>query len=59
MNTKANALSRKDQVNTKKDNKDMQMLKEELEMRQQITADITLLQRNQVVEETTLLKGIQ
>jgi len=30
MNTKADALSRKDQVNTKKDNKDVQMLKEEL-----------------------------
>ena len=58
MNTKAHILSRKDQVNTKKNNKDMQMLKEELCMRQQITADITLLWRNQVVEETTLLEEI-
>jgi len=30
MNTKADILSRKDQVNTKEDNKDIQMLKEEL-----------------------------
>jgi len=32
------------------------MLKEELWMRQQIVVDIILLQRNQVVEETTLLE---
>ena len=41
------------------DNKDVQMLKEELWTRWQITADITILQRNQVVEETTLLEEIQ
>jgi len=29
-NTKADILSRKDQVDTKEDNKDIQMLKEEL-----------------------------
>ena len=57
-NTKIDILSRKDQVNTKKDNKDVQMLKEELWKRWQITADITMLQRNQVVEETTLLEEI-
>jgi len=45
-------------VNTKEDNKDIQMLKEEIWSRQQITADITIIQRNQVVEETTLLEEI-
>jgi len=30
MNTKADILSRKEQVNTKEDNKDVQLLKEEL-----------------------------
>ena len=30
MNTKANILSRKEQVDTKEDNKDVQLLKEEL-----------------------------
>jgi len=35
------------------------MFKEELWTRQQITADITILWRNQVVEETTLLEEIQ
>ena len=34
------------------------MLKEELWIRQQIVVDIILLQRNQVVEETTLLEEI-
>ena len=34
------------------------MLKEEIWSRQQITADITIIQRNQVVEETTLLEEI-
>ena len=57
-NTKVDALSKKDQVNTKKDNKNVQMLKEELWIRQQIVVDIILLQRNQVVEETTLLEEI-
>jgi len=45
-------------VNTKEDNKDIQMLKEEIWSRQQITADITIIQRNQVAEETTLLEEI-
>jgi len=35
------------------------MLKEELWKRQHIIADVTILQRNQVVEETTLLEEIQ
>ena len=36
----------------------MQMLKEEIWTRWQIIVDITMLQRNQVVEETTLLEEI-
>ena len=40
---KADILSRKDQVNMKDDNKNIQMLKEELWTRQQITADIKII----------------
>ena len=57
-NKKANILSRKDQVNTRDSNKDVQMLKEELWARQQITADIKVIQKKQVVEKTTLLEEI-
>ena len=58
MNTKTNILSRKDQVDTKDDNKDIQMLKEELWSRKQTIANIIVLWKNQVVEETTLLEKI-
>jgi len=64
-NTKADVLSRKDHINTIEDNintiednKDVQMLKDEIWTRRQITAEIKMIQRNQVVEETTLLKEI-
>jgi len=57
-NTKADILSRKDQVDTKEDNKDVQILKEEIWTRQQITAKVMIIQRNQVVEETILLEEI-
>ena len=40
------------------DNKDVQMFKKELWTRWQIIADITILWKNQVVEETTLLEEI-
>ena len=43
MNTKTNILSRKDQVDTKDDNKDIQMLKEELWSRKQTIANIIVL----------------
>jgi len=60
MNAKANILSsRKDQVDTKDNNKNIQMLKEELWSRRQTTANIIVLQKNQVVKETTLLEKIQ
>jgi len=43
-NTKADILSRKDQINMKKDNKDIQMLKEELWMRRTM-AEVMMLKR--------------
>ena len=58
MNTKADILLRKDQVNTQDDNKDIQMLKEELWTRR-TTTEITMLRRNRVMEKTVFLKEIQ
>ena len=58
MNTKADVLSRKDQVDTKEDNKNVLMLKEEIWTKRQITGEVTLIWKNQVVEETTLLEEI-
>jgi len=49
-NTKADILSRTDQVNTKEDNKDVQLLKEKL-WQQRITADITIIKRNMTKEK--------
>jgi len=42
-NIKANILSRKDQIDTKDNNKDVQMLKEELWARWQIIAHIKII----------------
>ena len=56
MNTKADILLRKDQVDMKEDNKDILILK--IWTRRQITAEVTLIQKNQVVEEIILLEGI-
>jgi len=58
-NTKADILLRKDQVDIKDDNKDVQILKEELWARWQIIADIKIIQKKQVVKETALLEEIQ
>jgi len=44
MNTKADILSKKDQVNTKEDNKDVQLLKDKL-WQQRIIAEVTMIQR--------------
>ena len=57
-NTKADILSRKDQVDTKDNNKNVQMLKEKLWEKQQIIADIKVIWKKQVVEETTLWEEI-
>ena len=45
-------------MDTQDNNKDIQMLKEELWTRRQIVVEVTLLWRNKVVEETTLLEEI-
>ena len=51
-------LSRKDQVNTKKDNKDIQILKEELWTRR-MTAKVTILKRTTKMEDSNILKEIR
>jgi len=55
---KADILSRKEQVNTKEDNKDVQLLKEEL-WQQRITAEITMIKRKTRVEEDDIFKEIR
>ena len=57
-NTKADILSRKDQVNTKEDNKDVQLLKDEIWARRTI-AKITMLGRKVKPEEGNILKKIR
>ena len=57
MNTKADILSRKDQVDTWEDNKDVQMLKEELWTRR-MTAEIMMLKRYKSLEDSNLLEEI-
>jgi len=55
---KADILSRKEQVNTKEDNKDVQLLKEELWQRRTIV-EITMIKRKKTVEEGNILKKIK
>ena len=57
-NTKADILSRKDQVNTKEDNKDIQLLKNKL-WQQRMTAEIMMIKRKTTVEEGNILKEIK
>ena len=57
-NTKADILSRKDQVNIKESNKNVQLLKEELWSRR-TTAEITMIGRKITVEEYNVLKRIR
>ena len=56
-NTKADILSRKDQVNTKEDNKDIQLLKDELWSRK-IVGEIQVFDNRKMVEETDIIKRI-
>ena len=56
-NTKADILLRKDHVDIQDDNKDIQILKEELWMKR-TTAEVMILQRNKMVKETNLLEEI-
>ena len=51
-------LSRKDQVNTKKDNKDIQILKEELWTRRMM-AEVTILKRMTKMKDSNILKEIR
>ena len=55
-NTKANILLRKDQVNTKYNTKDVQMLKNKIWTRRSITAEVTFIQKSQVVEVLNNIK---
>jgi len=57
INTKVDILSRKDQVNTKEDNKDIQLLKEGLWSRR-MTAEITIIGRKMMAEECDVIKEI-
>jgi len=57
-NTKADILSRKDQINIKEDNKDIQMLKEELWMRR-TTAEVMMLKRITTMDKQEILEEIR
>ena len=57
-NTKADILSRKDQVNTKEDNKDIQLLKDEMWSRK-IVGKIQIFDNRKVVEEMDIIKRIK
>ena len=58
MNTKADILSRKDQVNTKENNKDVQLLKEKLWSRR-MTVEITMMKRKITEKESDIIKEIR
>ena len=58
MNTKADILSRKDHIDTKENNKDVQLLKEELWSRR-ITAEITMMERKTTVNKDNKIKEIK
>jgi len=53
-------LSRKDQVDTIEDNKNIKMFKDKLWTRQvSMEAEVVVIRENQVVKETTLLEEIR
>ena len=56
-NTKVDILSRKDQVDTKDDNKDVQVLKEELWTRRTM-AEVIMLKRNKITDNLELMEEI-
>jgi len=55
---KADILSRKEQVNTKEDNKDVQLLKDKMWTRK-TTGKIMMLERKVMTEENGIVKKIQ
>ena len=57
-NTKVDILSRKDQVDTKEDNKDIQLLKKKLWKRRTMVG-IMMLKQSSILEKTGLMKEIQ
>jgi len=57
INMKVDILSWKDQVNTKEDNKDVQLLKDEMWTRK-TTAKVTMLGRKAIIEEGDIIKKI-
>jgi len=57
-NTKADILSRKDQIDTKKDNKDVQLLKDKMWSRK-IVGKIRIFDNRKVMEETDIIKRIK
>ena len=57
-NTKADILSRKDQVDTKEDNKDVQLLKDKMWSRKTV-GKIRVFDNRKVVEETDIIKKIK
>ena len=57
-NTKTDILSRKDQVNTTEDNKDIQLLKDKLWQRR-MTVEITMIKRKITRKEGDILKEIR
>ena len=57
-NTKADILSWKEQVNTKEDNKDVQLLKDEMWTRK-TTAKVTMWGRKVITEESNIIKRIR
>ena len=58
MNTKVDILLRKDQVDTKEDNKDIQLLKGELQTRR-TTAEVIMLKKNKITDNLDILEEIQ
>ena len=58
MNTKVDILSRKDQINMKEDNKDVQMLKEELWTRRTI-AEVMMLKKKTTIDKQEILEEIK
>jgi len=57
MNTKVDILSRKEQVDTKEDNKDIQLLKDKMWTRK-TTAQVTMLGKKTIAEENDIVKKI-
>jgi len=55
---KANILSRKNQVDMKENNKDVQLLKEQLWVRR-TTVEITMLRRKMIADELDIVKKIK